>query len=159
MRGKYIFDSVTDAARVLLTAAVLSATAFSVFAWRLTRVDAHSPERLIGELRLAQWGVLLLAAIGATNIGFGVAASAEPAAGLEVALGVAFLVVAAFLLSRDPREALRVLTGAFVAHALVDIAHRPALLPPSLEPRWYAIGCAIFDVWIAAVCFWERRRR
>jgi hypothetical protein len=60
---------VTDTARLLLTAALLSAATVSVFAWRITRIDREEPGRLIGELRLAQWGAILLAGMAAMPVG------------------------------------------------------------------------------------------
>ena len=44
-------------------------------------------------------------------------------------------------------------------HAIVDVAHRPGLLPEGLAPRWYAIGCAVFDVYIGALCYLPVLRR
>jgi hypothetical protein len=149
---------VTDTARVLLTAGVLSATAASMFAWRVGRIDAERPERLIGELRLAQWAALVLAAVSAMSIGLAVAAPPTPTAQLDAALGIAFLVLAGLVLLRDPREALLLVSLGFVLHALVDIGHRPGLLSPDLAPRWFTIGGATYDLYLAALCYWLRRR-
>jgi hypothetical protein len=41
----------TDTARVLLTAAVLSAGVITILAWQVIRTDVTAPGRLIGELR------------------------------------------------------------------------------------------------------------
>ena len=60
----------TDTARVLLTAAVLSGVTMATFAWRVMRTDPSHPDRLVGELRLAQWAAVLLTAIGAIPIGY-----------------------------------------------------------------------------------------
>jgi hypothetical protein len=59
---------------------------------------------------------------------------------------------------REPRAALMLLAGAFAGHALLDIAHRPGLLPV-IAPRWLATGGAVCDLLFAAVCFlpvWRR---
>jgi hypothetical protein len=149
---------VTDSARVLLTAALLSASALAVFAWRVNRIDAAQPHRIVGELWLAQWAAILLATIGGTSIGFAVAATGVPAAHLDVALGVGFVVAAAIILRRDPHDALLLAALAFVVQALVDVAHRPGLLSPDLAPRWYTAGCAIYSLYVAAICYWTRRR-
>ena len=149
----------TDTARVLLTAAVLSAAAMTVFAWQLMRTDPSDPARLIGELRLAQWAAMLLSAIGAIPMGLAVAAApAAPLAHLDVALAIGFVAVAGLVLLREPRQGLLIAAGGFMLHALVDLAHRPGLLSPGIAPRWFIVGCAIFDVYTAAVCYWARRR-
>jgi hypothetical protein len=147
---------VSDTARVLLTAAVLSSTALGVYVWKLTRPDVDGAERLIGQLRLAQWAALVLAATGAVSIGLAVANSAVLLGTVEVTIGVAFVILAGFVLTRDPREALLVCVGGFILHAFVDVAHRPGLLAP-LAPAWYFAGCAIYDVYFAAICYWARR--
>ena len=148
----------TDTARVLLTFAILSGVAVSVFARRITQMDPMQPERLIGELRLAQWAAILLAAAGAIPIGLSVAHQAVPFGHLDAAIGVAFIGLAGIVLQRDPREALLMVAGGFILHALVDLAHRPGVLSPDLAPRWFTAGCATYDVYLAAVCYWARRR-
>ena len=148
----------SDTARLLLTVAVLSACATAMFAWRVGRLDPAEPERLIGELRLAQWAALLLAASAGVTMGLAVANDVVPFGTLEVTFGVAFLLAATLIFTREPRDGLLLAAASFIAHALVDIAHRPGLLSPDLVPRWYAVGSAIFDVAVAAVCYWARRR-
>jgi hypothetical protein len=54
---------------------------------------------------------------------------------------------------------LTIIALAFAAHAIVDVAHRPGLLPEGLAPRWYAVGCAVYDVVIGAVCYLPVLRR
>ena len=147
----------TDTARVLLTAALLSSTALGVFVWMLSRVDPAGPERLIGQLRLAQWGALTLAATGAVSIGLAIASEGDPFGAIEVTSGVAFIVVAALVVQREPREALLLAAAGFILHALVDIAHRPGGLAP-IAPHWYAVGCAVYNVYFAAVCYWATRK-
>lgn len=148
----------TDTARVLLAAVVLSASALAMFAWRVTRIDPDLPGRLIGELRLAQWAALVLTSIGAASIGLAVASPGLAGAHLEAWFGMTFVVAAGFVLQRDPREALSLVAIAFVIHALFNLSHRPGWLPLELAPRWYVVSCAIFDVYMAGLCFWARHR-
>ena len=149
----------TDTARLLLTAAVLSASAMIFLAWQIARTDVNHPARLIGQLRLAQCAAMLLAATGAVPIGLAIGASPEvPLAHLDLTLGVVFVVLAGLVLLRDPRQGLLVAAGAFVAHAFIDLAHRPGLLSPGIGPRWFFVSCAVYDVTLAAICYWGRRR-
>jgi hypothetical protein len=114
---------------------------------------ASSPDRLIGELRLAQ-----LAGAAATcrpaRIGFAIvqrtrraqdSTSHSPSASARRGRDVL----------RDPRQALTIVALAFAAHALLDVAHRPGMLPEGLAPRWYAISCAVYDAYIGALCYWR----
>lgn len=148
----------TDTGRVLLTAVALSASAFGALAWRVSRIDAAQPDRLVGELRVAQWAAMLLAATAGVPIGFAVALPTMPGGHLDATLAVGFMLLAGVVLLRDPREGLFLASIGFVLHALVDIAHRPGWLSPDLAPRWYIVGCAIFNVYLAAMCFLARRR-
>lgn len=149
----------TDTVRVLLTAAVLSAGAMMMLAWQVVRTDPQSPARLIGQLRLSQVAAMLLAATGALPMGLAIAASAEvPLAHLDAALGVIFVVLAGLVLLRDPRQGLLVAAVAFIAHALANLAHRPGLLSPAMAPRWFFVSCAVYDILVAAVCYWGQRR-
>jgi hypothetical protein len=142
----------------MLAAAILSAAAISTFAWRVLRVDPSHPDRLVGELRLAQWAAVLLAGIAAMSIGLAIAAGPVGTANADAALGVIFVGLAGIILQRDPREALLFVALAFSGHALLDIAHRPGWLAPEVAPRWFTIGCAVYNVYLAAVCYWVRRR-
>lgn len=148
----------TDTGRVLLTAAVLSLTAIGALAWRVGRTDPTQPERLVGELRLAQWAAILLAATGAIPIGLAVGLPSMPGGHLDAAIGVVFVLLSGVVLLREPREGLLLVVAGFVLHALIDIAHRPGWLSPDLAPRWYIVGCATYDIVIAAMCYWARRR-
>ena len=85
--------------------------------------------------------------------------NAQPGAGLDIALALGFGIVAAMTLVRDPRQALTLLALAFAAHAVLDVAHRPGGLPEAIAPRWYALGCALFNVYIGAVTYWPILRR
>jgi hypothetical protein len=149
---------VNDTARVLLTAALLSGLTLVTFAWRITRLDREEPARLIGELRLAQWAAVLLAGVAMIPLGL-VLGSPDTAHGnIDAAVAVIFLGLSGLLLQRDPRDGLLFVSGAFVLHALVDIMHRPGWLPQDLAPRWFTLGCALYNVAIAAVCYLARRR-
>lgn len=148
----------TDAARTLLVACALSAAAATMFVVRLRRMDPDSPERRIGELRAANAAALVVAATGAATIGFSVAHAAAATAALEMALAFLFLGAAGWMFFREPREALLIAAMALVAHAAIDLAHRPGLLSTELFPNWYLIGCASYDGLIAALCFLARRR-
>jgi hypothetical protein len=149
---------VTDTARVLLTAAVLSGVTMATFAWRVMRTEASHPDRLVGELRLAQWAAVLLAGIGAIPIGAAVVHTTLSVGGADAAIGVVFVGIAGLVLQRPPREALLLATGGFLLHALVNLAHRPGWLAPDLAPRWWTVGCAIYDVLLAAICYGARHR-
>lgn len=126
---------------------------------RASSIPASSPQRLIEELRLAQMSALLLTLTAGAYIGFAVVRENEPGVGLDIALAVGFLIVAGVTMVRDPRQALTLVALAFAAHAVIDVAHRPGLLPEALAPRWYAVGCAVYDVVIAAVCYLPVLRR
>jgi hypothetical protein len=132
------------------------------FTWlsvRASSIPTSSPQRLVEELRLAQMGALLLTLTAGAYIGFAVVRENEPGVGLDIALAIGFLVVAAYSIVRDPRQALTIVALAFAAHAVLDVAHRPGLLPDALAPRWYAVGCSVYDVWVAAVCYLPVLRR
>src|SRR5436190_22443827 len=111
-----ILESVTDTARVLLTAALLSSMGLGVYAWLLARTDPAGPERLVGQLRLAQWMALILASSGAASIGFAVTTEPMRFGTVDVTMGVAFVVFAAWLLQREPREALLLAAIGLILH-------------------------------------------
>lgn len=148
----------TDAARTLLVACALSAAAATMFVARLRRLDPDSPERRIGELRAANAAALVLAATGAATIGFSIAHAAATTAALEMALAFLFLGAAGWMFFREPREALLIAAIALLAHAALDLAHRPGALSTDIFPAWYLIGCAAYDGYVAALCFVARRR-
>src|SRR4029077_2654651 len=126
------------------------------FTWqsiRTSSIPTASPQRLVDELPLAQMAALLLVLAAGPYIGFAVVRENDPGVGFDIALAVCFLLVAAITMLRDPRQALTIVALAFAAHAVVDVTHRPGLLPDGLAPRWYSIGCAVFDVYIGALCY------
>jgi hypothetical protein len=149
----------SEAARTLLLAGLSAAVAFTWQGLRTSRIPVASPDRLVAELRLAQFAALLLAMTAGVYVGFAVNHETQPGSGLDIALAVGFFVVAATTLVRDPRQALTIVALAFAAHALVDVAHRPGGLPDGIAPRWYGIACAVFDVYIGAVAYLPILRR
>jgi drug/metabolite transporter (DMT)-like permease len=151
-------ESVTDAARTLLVACALSVIAATTYVTRMRRHDPESHERLIGELRAANIAAILLAATGASTIGFTIANGAAATAALELAIALLFVGVAGAMFFREPRQALWLGAVAFLAHAILDLAHRPGGLSVDLIPRWYLIGCALYDGCVAALCFRARQR-
>jgi hypothetical protein len=150
---------VSEALRTTLVAFVAFGAGFTWQSVRTSAIPTSSPQRLVDELRLAQMAALLLVFAAGAYVGFGVAHENDLGVGFDIALAVCFLLVAAFTMVRDPRQALTILALAFAAHAVVDVAHRPGLLPEGLAPRWYAIGCAVFDVYIGALCYLPVLRR
>jgi hypothetical protein len=152
-------SGVSEAFRTVAIAAVGLAAGLTWHAVRTAAIPTSSPDRLVAELRLAQFAALLLAMTAGAYIGFAVSFENLTGVGFDVALAVGFLVVAATTLVRDPRQALTILALAFAAHAVVDVAHRPGLLPEGVAPRWYLIGCAIYDVYVGALCYFPILRR
>lgn len=148
----------TDTGRVLLTAAALSLSTLTYYVWRLRRLDHAGPAHLVGQLRLAQAVAVILAAIGAIPIGIAICRADVPLAHVDAVIGVAFVLVAGYLQTREPRDALLFGAGALVLHTLVDIAHRPGWLSTDLAPQWFSAGCAICDAYLAALCYWGRKK-
>lgn len=150
----------TEASQTILVAFALIAIGVTWQAIRTTREPVNSPDRLVSELRLAQLAGLLLVLSAGAYIGLAVAHEAQPGVGFDIALAVGFFVVGAATLVRDPRQALTMLALAFAAHAILDVAHRPGWpLPDGVAPRWYSIGCAVYDVYIGALCYLPILRR
>ena len=149
----------TEGLRTVVVAAFGLAIGFAWHAIRTSGISPSSPDRLVSELRLSQFAALLLTLTAGVFIGFAVANERQQGVGFEVAFAVGFLIVAASTLVRDPRHALTVLALAFAAHAVLDVAHRPGLLPDTIAPRWYLVGCATYDVFIGALCYLPILRR
>jgi hypothetical protein len=151
---------VTEAFQMTVAAFAMLGAALTWQAVRAAMVPVSSPERLVAELRLAQLAALLLSLSAGVYIGLAVAHEADRGVGVDIALSVGFFVTAAATLVRDPRQALTILALAFAAHAILDVAHRPGwLLPDGMAPRWYSIGCAVYDVYIGALCYFPILRR
>jgi len=150
---------VSEALRTLATGAVILALTFGWLAVRAARIESTSAGRLVAEFRVIQMGSLLLALVAGAYLGLAAASEARPGVGIDVMLALGFFAVAAVALTRDPREALTTLAVAFLAHALLNILHRPGLLPAGIAPRWYSVGAASLDVYFAAVCYFPILRR
>ena len=150
----------TEGFRTVLVGFVAIAAGFTWQSLRTAMVPVSSPERLVAELRLGQVAALLLALTAGAYVGFAVVHETQPGVGFDVALAIGFFVVAAVTLVRDPRQALTMLALAFAAHAMLDIAHRPGwLLPEGIAPRWFSLGCAVYDVYIGTLCYLPILRR
>lgn len=149
----------TEGLRTVAVAFIGLAAGFTWHAVRTAMIPPSSPDRLVSELRLAQFAALLLSLTAGSYIGFAVAHEAQVGVGFDIAFAVGFLVIAASTLITDPRQGLTVLALAFAAHAMIDVAHRPGLLPEGIAPRWYLIGCATYDVYIGALCYFPILRR
>lgn len=147
-----------DAARTLLVAGTLAGLAATSFVWQLRQHDREAHERLIGELRAANAAALALAVTAGSTIGFAMARDSASTSALEVAMAMLFVGVAGWMLLRSPREALFIAAVAFIVHALLDLAHRPGALSTEVYPRNYVIASALYDAWLAGLCFVARQR-
>ena len=143
---------------LVLVAGVLSAGAVTTVSWQVTRTDSRAPERLVGELRLARWAGILISAVGGISIGLAAARPDLAMGHFDASLGVVFVGLGGLLLQREPRDGLLLATILFVVHALLNIAHRPGWLSTEVAPHWFTVGCAVYDVYLAGLCFWVWRR-
>jgi uncharacterized membrane protein YhdT len=149
---------VTETARALLVAAVLTGLGLLVFVQRLVRIDPAEPARLIGELRFSHWMSAMASAVGGAWLGLAVARSAQIPSGLDLTIAIALILLGAWTLQRETRQALTILCIAFLAHAIIDTAHRPGFLEADLAPRWFTLGCAAFNLLLSALCYRVQRR-
>ena len=123
-------------------------------------IPASSPDRLVSELRLAQIIALLLAMSAGAYVGLAVAHEAQLGVGFDVALAIGFFVVAAATLVRIGTRRSRCSPSHSPRTPVLDVAHRPGWpLPDEMAPRWYSIGCAVFDAYIGALCYLPILRR
>jgi hypothetical protein len=146
----------SSGAEVLRASLLCWAVLGAAFAWmslRAARVAVVSPERLIAEFRAVRFAALLLVFNAGASVGFAAAHEFVAAAALDVTLAAAFVVVAAVAVTKDPRPALLTLAAAFLAHALLSIAHRPGLLSADVAPRWFFVAAAVYDAVLAALCY------
>jgi hypothetical protein len=150
---------VSEAFQTVLVAFGALALGFTWQSAKTAAVPTASPHRLVAELRLAQMAALLLTLTAGAYIGFAVVRENQPGVSMDIALAVAFMLLSAVTMLRDPRQALTIVALAFAAHAIVDVLHRPGLLPEALTPRWYAVGCAVYDLYIGALCYLPMLRR
>ena len=149
----------SEALRTTLVGFGAIAAGFTWLSIRTSALPSSTPQRLIDELRLAQFAALLLTLTAGAYIGFAVVRDSEPGVGLDIAFAIGFLIAAGTSMIKEPRQALTIVALAFAAHAVLDVAHRPGLLPDGLAPRWYSIGCAVYDVYIGALCYLPVLRR
>ena len=150
---------VTEALRATIVAFAALSGALVWQAWQLSRLDAMSPNRLVLELRLAQFAALLLALAAGIYMGLAIGHEQTPGTGLDIAFAIGFFVVAAVVTTWEPSRALAALALAWGAHCLIDLAHMLDYLPAAIVPSWYATGCAIADVGIAAICYFPVLKR
>ena len=149
----------SEGLRTLLIAAVAFGSGFSIQSFRTAAIPISSPERLVSELRLAQIAALLLTLTAGAYLGFAAGHETRTGVAVDIALAAGFFVLAAYTLTCDPRQALTLLALGFATHALVDIAHRPGVLPDGIAPDWYSVGCASYDLLIGALCYLPILRR
>lgn len=149
----------SEGLRTLLVAAVAFGVGFSFQSLRTAAIPISSPERLVAELRLAQIAALLMTLSAGAYLGFAATNETRTGVGIDIALSAGFFVLAAYTLTLDPRQALTMLALGFASHAIIDIAHRPGVLPEGIAPRWYTVGCATYDVIIGALCYFPILRR
>lgn len=148
----------TEGFRTVAVAFVALGAGFAWQAVRTSLISPGAPDRLVAELRLSQVAALLLVLTAGAYVGIAVVHENVPGVGFDVAFAIGFFVVAATAILREPRQALTLLALGFAAHAILDVAHRPGLLPGA-PPRWYLIGCAIYDACIGALCYLPLLRR
>lgn len=149
----------TEGLRTLTVAAVAMGAGFALQSLRTAAIPVSSPERLVAELRLAQIAALLLVLVAGAYLGLAAVHETRTGVAVDIALAAGFFVLAGYTLTCDPRQALTLLALGFGAHAILDIAHRPGVLPEGLAPRWYTVGGATFDVIVGALCYFPILRR
>ena len=123
------------------------------------RAEPATGDRLVAELRLAQFAALLLALAAAVPVGFALGHGDVPGTGLVVAIAAGCFVVAALVTTWEPARALTALAAAWTAHAAAGLAHAAGLLPPEIVPGWYPPAGATYDVLVAALCYLPVLRR
>ena len=124
----------SEAFRAVVVGSLALGLALGWVAWRAIRLDTTSPDRLVLELRLAQFSALLLVLAAGIYVGVSVANEETSGTGLDVALAVGFFVVASVATTWEPSMALTALALAWVGHSLVDLAHIANLLPAAMLP-------------------------
>lgn len=149
----------SEALRTFLVAAVALGAGLSLQSLKTAAIPVSSPERLVAELRLAQIGALVLTLLSGAYLGLAAAHEDRIGVGLDIAFAIGFFVLAAYTLTCDPRQALTLLALGFAAHAILNIAHRPGVLPDGLAPQWFTVGGATFDVFVGALCYFPILRR
>ena len=129
--------------RTLLVAAGAIGAGLSLPVHQDATIPVSSPERLVAELRLAQIAALMLTLVGRrVSSGSRRRRMDGPASGSTSPWRPASSCSCAYTMICDPRQALTLLALGFAAHAIIDVAHRPGVLPDGVAPRWYTVGCA-----------------
>jgi len=149
----------SEASRALLLVAVALLGSMLWMTWRTLRIPLSDPNRLVAELRLAQFGAVLLALVAGASLGLAAVNEQRAGIAVEAALALAFFSISTIAPLRDPREALTLLALGFGGHALIDVSHRPGLLPDHLAPTWFTIGCALHNFCIGVLCYLPVLRR
>lgn len=150
---------ISEAASAVLLVGLALIIGFAWMTGRALRIPTSAPDRLVAELRLAQLGAVMLALTAGASLGLTAANELRPGIAIESAVALAFFALATIAPLRDPREALTLLALAFGAHAVVDISHRPGLLPDHLAPQWFVVGCAIHNLCAGVLCYLPVLRR
>lgn len=148
----------TDGLAALMVAGIALVTPPAWLSLRLVRLPVRDPARVVAELRLVQASALVLVFLAGVSGGIAVASLQAPGAGLEIAIAMGFLAVAAVAAWREPPDALMWLSAAFLAHALLDVLHRPGLLEATAAGT-FSRDCAIVNLMLAAVCYLPLVRR
>jgi hypothetical protein len=149
---------VSASVTLLAVAVVLVATVATVTI-RTLQLPANAPDRLVAELRLAQLAALVLALTAGASLGLVAQHGDRAGLSLEVALAMTLFLLSVIAPLRDPRVALTLLACGFGSHAVLDVMHRPGLLPDGLAPQWYIVGCASKDLLLGALCYLPLLRR
>ena len=149
----------TEAIRALAFGSVALALALGRLAVSAVRLDVASPDRLVAELRLAQFAALALVLSSGVYVGLAVAHDATAGTGLDIALAIGFFVVAAIATTCEPTRALTILAVAWGGHGLVGLVHVADILPTAIVPPWYPTAGAIYDVCVAGICYLPILRR
>ena len=142
-----------EAAGAMATAGAVLTFTVAWLSWLALRTRRDEPGRLVAELRLAQFGALVLAFVAAIYAGVAAAHPDVNGTALDVALALGLVGLAATAMSRDPRQALGLVSAGALAHAVVDVLHRPGWLPYGVAPPWLTLGCALQNVLVAALCY------
>ena len=121
--------------------------------------EVTNPDRLVAELRLAQYVALLLILEAGIYMGLALAHDEVPGTGFDIALATGVFLLASIATTWEPTRALTVLAIAWTAHAAFDLAHVIDLLPATIVPAWYPTACAMYDVAVAGFCYLPILRR
>ena len=121
--------------------------------------DVTNPDRLVAELRLAQYVALLLVLAAGVYMGLALGHDEVPGTGFDIAIATGFFLLAGIATTWEPTRALTALAMAWTAHAAVDLAHVIDILPATIVPVWYPTACAMYDVAVAGLCYLPMLRR